>query len=77
MKFLSPPPPFMVISGKLEVGDCNSGECCDDEKNNKHYKENAVQSVNLMSPHTGKYILKFNVYSTEREKPCHCHLRDS
>lgn len=61
-----PPPPFMVFSSKLKVCKCHSNESSDNEKNDEDYKENAVYGVNSMAPHTGKYVVKFDINSTER-----------
>lgn len=65
-RIISPPPPFVVFSSKLEVGKCNSDECRDYKENNENYEEYAVDGVSPMSPHTGKYVVKFNVDGTER-----------
>lgn len=67
----------MVFSSKLKVCKGHSNESSDDEKNDEDYKENAVYGVNSMAPNTGKYVVKFNIYGTKREKPGHCHLWNS
>lgn len=67
----------MIFSSKLEVGQSHSYKGRDNQKNKKNNKQNAVDGVNPVTPDTGKYVVKFNVYSTEREKSCHCHLRNS
>lgn len=71
-----PPPPLMIFSSKLEIGQSHSYKGSDNQKNNKNNKQNAVDGVNPVTPDTGKYVVKFNIYCTEREKPCHCHLRN-
>lgn len=72
-----PPPPLMIFSSKLEIGQSHSYEGSDNQKNKKNNKQNAVDGVNPVTPHAGKYVVKFNVYRTKREKSCHCHLRNS
>lgn len=71
-----PPPPLMVLSSKLEICQRHSNESSDYQKNDKHNKQDAVNGVNPVTPHTGKNVVQFNVYSTERQKTSHCHLRD-
>ena len=70
-----PPPPFMIFSSKLEVSQSHSDESSDNQKDNEHNKQDAVDGINPVTPDTGKYVVELNVNSTEREKPCHCHLR--
>ena len=68
-------PPFMVLSSKLEVCQCHSYEISSNyQEDYKDNKQDAVYSINPVTPDTGKYIVKFNVYSTERQKASHCHL---
>lgn len=66
----------MIFSSKLEVCQCHSNESSDNQENDEDNKQNTVDCVNSMTPNTGKYIIKFNVYSTERQKSCHRHLRN-
>lgn len=55
----------MILSSKLEVSQRHSNEGSDDKENNENNKENAVDGVNSVAPHTGKYVVKFNVNGTE------------
>lgn len=71
-----PPPPLMILSSKLEVCQCHSDESSNNQENDEDNEQDAVDGVNSVAPNTGKYIVKFNVYSTERQKSCHRHLRN-
>jgi hypothetical protein len=64
----------MVLSSKLEVCQCHSNESSNYQEDYKDNKQDVVYSINPVTPDTGKYIVKFDVYSTERQKACHCHL---
>lgn len=71
-----PPPPLMIFSSKLKVGQRYRDKSCHYQENDKHYKQDAVYSVNPVSPYTGKNIIKFNIYGTKWQKSSHCHLRN-
>ena len=66
----------MVLSSKLEVRQCHSNESSNYQENDEDNKQDAVYGINPVTPYTGKYVVKFNVDSTERQKACHCHLRN-
>lgn len=70
------PPPLVILNSKLEVSECHCDKRCDDDEDNEHNEEDAVDGVYLMPPDTGKYVVQLDVNSTEREEPCHCHLRN-
>ena len=72
--FYLPPPPFMIFSSKLEICQRNSDKSSDNNKDDEDYKQDAVDSVYPMTPDTGKYIVEFDIYSTEGQKSSHCHL---
>lgn len=74
-KKIIPPPPLMVFSSKLEICQCHGDKSSDNQENDEYYEQNAVNGVNPVTPYTSKYVVKFNVDSTERQKPCHSHLR--
>ena len=64
----------MVLSSKLEVCQCDSNESSNYQEDYKDNKQDVVYSIDPVTPDTGKYIVNFDVYSTERQKACHCHL---
>lgn len=64
----------MIFSSKLEVGQSHSYKGSDNQENDENNKQNAVNGVDPVTPYAGKYIVQLNVNSTERKKPCHCHL---
>lgn len=67
----------MILNSKLEVRKCHCDKGCDNDEDNEHNKEDAVDGVYLMPPDTGKYVVQLDVNCAEREEPCHCHLRNS
>lgn len=71
-----PPPPLMILSSKLEVCQCHSNESSNNQENDEDNEQNTVDGVNSVTPNTGKYVIKFDVYGTERQESCHCHLRN-
>ncbi len=66
----------MILDSKLEVCKCHSDKRGDDDEDNEHNEKDAVDGVYLMPPDAGKYVVQLDVNSTEREEPCHCHLRN-
>lgn len=66
----------MVLGSKLEVSQCHSNESSNYQENDEDDKQDAVYGVNPMTPDASKDIIKLNIYCTERQKSCHCHLRD-
>lgn len=69
-----PPPPLVILSSELEVCQCYSNESSNDQENDEDNEQDAIDGVYPVTPNTGKYIVEFNVYSTERQKSCHRHL---
>lgn len=67
----------MVFSSKLKISQSHSDKSSDNQENDKDNKQDAVYGVDPMSPHAGKYVVKFNIDSTEWQETCHCHLRNS
>lgn len=67
----------MIFSSKLKVRQSHSNKSCDYQKNNEDDKQDAVYGVDPVTPYTSKYVVKLNVDGTKRQKPCHCHLRNS
>lgn len=72
-----PPPPVMILDGKLKVSQGNSNESRDDNENDEDNEQNTINSVNPMAPDTGKNVVEFNINCTERKKPSHGHLWNS
>ena len=66
----------MILSSKLKVCQCHSNESSNNQENDEDNEQDAVDGINSVAPNTGKYIVKFNVYSTKRQKSCHRHLRN-
>lgn len=64
----------MVLSSKLEVCQRHSNESSNNQENDENNEQDTVDGVNPVTPNTGKNIVKFNVYRTERQKSRHCHL---
>ena len=64
----------MFLSSKLGVCKCHSNESSNYQEDYKDSKQDAVYSINPVTPDTSKYIVKLDVYSTKRQKACHCHL---
>lgn len=72
-----PPPPVVVLGGKLEISQSDGDKGGDYEENNEDDEQDAVYGVNPVTPHAGKDVIKLNVYGAERQETRHGHLRDS
>mmetsp|Transcript_13532 Transcript_13532/g.17821 ORF Transcript_13532/g.17821 Transcript_13532/m.17821 type:complete len:128 (-) Transcript_13532:664-1047(-) len=64
----------MILQSQLEVNECDSDERGDDEQHDKGQEKDPKQRVNLVPPHTGKYVVELNIDGAERKKSCHEHL---
>uniref|UniRef100_A0A7C9ELI9 Uncharacterized protein n=1 Tax=Opuntia streptacantha TaxID=393608 RepID=A0A7C9ELI9_OPUST len=67
----------MIFSSKLKVCQSHGNKGSDYNQNNEDDEQNAINRVDPVTPDTGKYVVEFNIYSTEGQKSCHCHLRKS
>lgn len=67
----------MIFSSKLKIDQRHRNEGSDDEENDEDYEEDAVYSVDPVTPYTGKYIVKLDVDSTKWKKTSHHHLWSS
>lgn len=62
-----PPPPSVVFSGELEVGQGHGDTCCHTEQYTKHDKQYTVQGVLFPAPQSGKNVIQLHRYSTENK----------
>jgi len=65
----------MVFSSKLEICQRHCYKSSDNQENDEDNEQDAVYGVDPVTPNTGKYVVKFNIYCTERQESCHGHLR--
>lgn len=62
------PPPFVIFDGQLEIRQCD-GHCrCYAEDDYERQTQNAVESVRLPTPQSGKDVIQFHRDGTKRQE---------
>ena len=71
------PPPAVIFSCELEIQESNSDERSNNHQQNEGQEEDSKQSIDLVTPHRSKDVVKFDVNSREGKETGNEDLKEA